>query len=386
MHDSLSSIPLVPSDVEAPSSKKVLAKSKPNKNSSAAVSPSNPQPQAKKESASKLFSQRTNSLLGVQIVSSGSYVPELVVTNEDLRETRGFDPEWIEQRTGILERRYAPEGTATSDLCVEAARKAMRSARVDAKDIDLLVVGTFTPDYQCPSTACIVQDRLGLDAPAFDVQAACSGFVYAMMTAAQYVATGNSQLALVIGADCNSRIIDPNDRRIAPLFGDGAGAVLLARGEPHQGFLCYQMGSDGSGGAMLDRHCGGSRFPATSAGVAAGEHFLQMDGRSVFKWAVRALTDTIELMLTKTGMSPHEVSLYLLHQANIRIINFAMEQLGVSEDKVFNNLDRYGNTSAGSIPIALDEAFQAGRINRGDTIVMSGFGAGLSWGTTLFRW
>lgn len=332
------------------------------------------------------WSQRTHSLLGVQVVATGAYLPENIVTNANLQARYGFDPQWIEQRTGILERRHALPHEATSDLCVQAARRAMRAGRVGADEIDLVVVGTFTPDFACPSTACLIQDALGIDGPAFDVQAACSGFIYALVTAAQYVATGNSRMALVIGGDCNSRIVDPHERKIAPLFGDGAGAVLLAQGEPHQGLICYQMGSDGSGGSLLDRPSGGSRSPLTAADLEAGRHYLQMDGRSVFKWAVRALTESIELLLAKTGMSVHDVALYLLHQANIRIISYAMEQLGIPSEKVFNNLHKYGNTSAGSVPIALDEAFQAGLIHRGDTLLLSGFGAGLTWGTCLLRW
>lgn len=341
-----------------------------------------------RKSTGKLFtvSQRTNSLLGVQIVASGSYVPDEVVTNADLERRYGFDSGWIEQRTGILERRHAHLDQATSDLCVEASKRAIRAARVDPREIDLVICGTFSPDFYCPSTACLVQDRLGLDAPAVDMQAACAGFMYALVTGAQYVATGNSQLALVIGGDTNSRIVNPHDQRMAPLFGDGAGAVLLARGEPHQGLICYQMGSDGSGGGLLDRPSGGSRRPITHEDLADGMHYLRMDGRSVFKWAVRALTDTIELLLNKSGMSVHDVQLYLIHQANIRIINYAIQQLGIPEEKVFNNLHKYGNTSGGSIPIALDEAFLEGRIRRGDTILMSGFGGGLTWGTSLLRW
>lgn len=340
------------------------------------------------EKPRKLFnvSRRTNSLLGVQIVATGSYVPEIIVTNEQLEQEYGFEPGWIEQRTGILARRHAAPGQATSDLCIEASRRAIRAARVDPQKIDLVIVGTFSPDFHCPSTACLVQDKLQLDAPAVDLQAACSGFMYALVTAAQYVATGNSKLALVIGGDTNSRIVDPRDQRIAPLFGDGAGAVLLARGEPHQGLVCYQMGADGSGGPMLEMLAGGTRNPICAADIAAGRHFLQMDGRNVFKWAVRALTDTIELMLDKTGMSPHDVAVYLIHQANIRIINYAMEQLGIPTQKVYNNLQKYGNTSGGSIPLALDEAFREGRINRGDTLLLCGFGGGLTWGTGLFRW
>lgn len=336
----------------------------------------------------KLFrlSRRTHSLLGVQVLSCGSYAPERVVTNEELENQYGYEKGWIEQRTGILARRYAAPETATSDLCVEAAKNAIRAANIDPSEIDLVVVGTFTPDYLCPSTACLVQDRLGLDAPAFDLQAACSGFMYAMVTGAQYVASGNSRTALVIGGDVMSRIVNPADQRTAPLFGDGAGAVLISRGDPHQGLICYQMGSDGGGGMLLARPHGGTRNPVSAEDVSGAKHLLQMDGRSVFKWAVRALTETIDLVLSKSGMSVHDVSLFVLHQANERIISYAMEQLGIPPHKVYNNLYQYGNTSAASIPLVLDEAQRAGRIQSGDTILMSGFGAGLSWGTALFRW
>lgn len=338
------------------------------------------------QAGARRFSQRTRTLLGVQVLSTGAYVPEHVVTNDELKARYGFDSDWIVQRTGIVTRHHAPAEQATSDLCVEAGRRAMRAARVDPEQVDLVVVGTFTPDFTCPSTACLVQDKLGLDAPAIEVQSACAGFVYALVTAAQYIATGNSRMALVIGGDCNSRITNPNDQKTYPLFGDGAGAVLLAPGDPHQGLICYQMGADGSGGPLLNRPSGGTKRPATHADLDAGLHYLQMDGRNVFKWAVHLLTDTIELVLGKSGMSIHDVSLFVLHQANIRIIQSAMEQLGVPDEKVFNNLQKYGNTSAASIPLALDEAYQAGKINRGDTLLVSGFGAGLSWGTALLRW
>lgn len=330
-------------------------------------------------------SRRLNSLLGVRILGTGSYVPERIVTNEELEEQYGFEPGWIEQRTGIKERRHADPTEATSDLSVEAALNAIESSDVDKSDIDLLVVGTFTPDYTCPSTACIVQERLGLDAPAMDLQAACSGFMYSLVTAAQFVATGNSELALVIGADVNSRIVNPSDMRTAPLFGDGAGAVLIGRGSPHQGLISYQLGSDGSGGSLLDRPAGGTRKPATADDLARGNHLLKMDGRSVFKWAVNAVTDTIETVFNHSGVGAHDVSLFMLHQANIRIINHAMQQLGVPASRVYNNLEKYGNTSAGSIPIVLDEARREGRVSEGDTVLMCGFGAGLSWGTSLFR-
>jgi 3-oxoacyl-[acyl-carrier-protein] synthase III len=341
---------------------------------------------AGKSSSVFTLRRKTSSLLGVQIVGTGSYVPDNVVTNEDLRRTHGFDPEWIEQRSGILERRHAPRDQATSDLCVEAGGRALRAAGLRPQDIDLLVVGTFTPDHFCPSTACLVQHRLGLEVPAFDISAACSGFVYALSTAAQFVATGNARTAMVIGADTNSRIVNPTDQRTFPLFGDGAGAVILTRGEPHQGLICYQLGADGGGGALLVIPGGGTRQPTSPQTVEAGLQYVQMDGRSVFKWAVRALSDTIELVLEQAGLTVHDVSLYLLHQANKRIIDAAVQQLGIPTEKVFNNIQKYGNTSGGSVPIALDEAFAAGRVKRGDTILLSGFGAGLTWGTALFRW
>lgn len=333
-----------------------------------------------------IVSSRTSSLLGVQIISSGSYLPDVVVSNEQLRSERGFDPDWIQQRTGILARRHAPQNLATSDMAVQAARRAIERAQVNPADIDLLLVGTFTPDYCCPSTACLVQDRLGLDCPAVDLQAACSGFMYSLVTGSQFVATGNSKLALIIGADCNSRIVDQSDRTIAPLFGDGAGAVLMTQGNATQGLICYQLGSDGAGGPLLQCTAGGTKEPNTPEDVATGSHLLKMDGRNVFKWAVRVVQESIELVLEKAGMSAGDVSLFLIHQANIRIVDAAMEKLGIPASRVAVNLDQYGNTSAGSIPICLDEAQQAGRIKPGDVLLMCGFGGGLTWGTALYRW
>lgn len=335
---------------------------------------------------SRPMSRRTASLMGVRIAGCGTYVPELTISNEQLQQERGFDPEWIRQRTGILSRRYAPPGTGTSDMAVEAARRALARAEVNPADIDLLIVGTFTPDFTCPSTACLVQDRLGLDCPALDVQAACSGFMYSLVTGAQYVATGNSRLALVIGADSNSRIVNPADRKIAPLFGDGAGAVLVERGQAEQGLVCYQLGADGSGGPLLECRGSGTRTPTTPEDILAGRHFLKMDGQNVFKWAVRIVQDSIELVLNRAGVTADAVRLFVLHQANIRIVHAAMEKLGIPDSKVAINLDQYGNTSAASIPLCLDEAMQAGRIQTGDLVLMCGFGAGLTWGTALFRW
>lgn len=333
-----------------------------------------------------LLSRRTNSLMGVQVTGVGSYVPDVVVTNQQLDEQYGCDANWIVQRTGILERRHAPPNMATSDMCVEASRRALENAGIEPSDIDLLVCGTFTPDFHCPSTSCLVQDALGLACPAFDAAAACAGFMYAFVTAAQFVATGNAKYALAVGGDLNSRIVNPADQKVFPLFGDGAGAVVITRGSADQGLICYQLGSDGSGGPLLDRPAGGTRKPITSEDLASGAHYLRMDGRNVFKWAVRLLAESIELVLKNSNTAVHDVSLFLLHQANIRIIRAAAEQLGIPEEKFFTNLERYGNTSGGSIPIALDEALAEGRIERGDTVLMSGFGGGLTWGTGLYRW
>jgi len=344
------------------------------------------QSDAPEQSERTLISDRTRTLMGFQIVGCGSFVPDGVVTNEWLQSERGFDPDWIQQRTGILARRHAPEHLATSDMAVAAAEEAIAHGGVDKSEIDLLIVGTFTGDYLCPSTACLVQTRLGLDCPAFDVQAACSGFVYAMATGAQFVVTGNSGLALIIGADTNSRVVNQQDRTIAPLFGDGAGAVLLRQGSSDQGLIAYQLGADGSGGPLLECTAGGTRNPNTAEDIAEGRHFLKMDGRNVFKWAVRVVQESIELVLEKAGLTAADVNLFVLHQANIRIVQTAMEKLGIPAEKVAVNLDRYGNTSAGSIPLCLDEAMRSGNIKHGDVILMCGFGAGLTWGTALYRW
>lgn len=325
-------------------------------------------------------------LMGVQVLAIGSCVPDVVVTNEDLQAKHGFDPEWIVQRTGIRERRHAPPGVASSDLAVTASQQCMQRAGVQAADIDLLIVGTFTPDMTLPSAACLVQDRLGLRAPAVDMSAGCAGFVYSLVTAAQYVATGCSKLALVVGVDCTSKILDPKDQRTFPLFGDGAGAVLLTAGSQDQGLVSYQLGSDGAGAVLLNRPVCGSKLPPTEELIREGMHYAKMDGRAVFKWAVRVVDDSVRSVLRGAGMSSHELDLIVLHQANVRIIDAAVDMLELDREKLVINLDRYGNTSGGSVPLALDEAFQQGRIHRGDNILLSGFGAGLAWGTAILRW
>jgi 3-oxoacyl-[acyl-carrier-protein] synthase III len=324
-------------------------------------------------------------LMGVRVIATGSYVPDAVINNEHLHQRLGFDSEWIIKRTGIRERRHALPHQATSDLCYEAAIRCIERAGVSPKDIDLLLVGTFTPDMTFPSTACLVQDRLKLACPAVDLQAACAGFMYALITGAAYVLSGVSKLALVIGGDCNSRVVNPSDLKTYPLFGDGAGAVLLTPGRPDQGILSCSLGADGAGSTLLNRQACGSRLPPTPELLAQNKHFMYMDGRAVFRWAVGILCDTVEDVLRDAGMTARDVDLYIPHQANIRIIN-ALDVIDVPRNKVFVNLDRYGNTSAGSIPIALDEAIAEGRVKPGSLIMLSGFGAGLAWGTALMRW
>lgn len=327
--------------------------------------------------------------VGFRLVGIGSAVPAEVVTNADLARL-GCDPEWIVARSGIHERRHAPPGVATSDLAAGAGRTAIAHSGRAAADVDLLVLGTFTPDMSIPSTACIVQEALGLDAPALDVTAACAGFAFALVTAANYVVAGTSRLPLVIGADTNSRVVDPEDIKTWPLFGDGAGAVLLEAAEPDRsgqehGLLAFGIGSDGRGAGLLACPMSGSRQPPTSAGIARREQFMKMDGRAVFKWAIRLAEESIRTVVGRSGVPFERVDLFVLHQANARIIEGVRDALGIPPAKMFMNLDRYGNTSSGSIPLAMDEAWRTGRIGPGSTIVICGFGGGLAWGTAVWR-
>jgi 3-oxoacyl-[acyl-carrier-protein] synthase-3 len=324
-------------------------------------------------------------LTGIQVLGSGSYAPPEIIANADLAP-HGYDADWIVQRTGILERRRAATDVASSDLAYEAAVRCLDHAGVPAAEIDLIVLATMTPDSPIPSTACQLQGRLGCGGAAMDVGAACAGFMYALVTGMQFVKTGTARRVLVVGTDVMSKAINPADTKTFPLFGDGAGAVLLGAGSDEQGLLAYSLGADGRGADLLSIPGGGSREPLTSEGISAGRQFIRMEGRAVFKWAVNLLADSIRRTVAAAGLAPHDLSLVILHQANRRILDAAAESLDIPRDKLFVNLDRYGNTSAGSIPLALDEAHAAGRIQRGDAILLSGFGAGLAWGTAVLRW
>jgi 3-oxoacyl-[acyl-carrier-protein] synthase-3 len=325
-------------------------------------------------------------LRGIRIAATGSYVPDAVVTNDHLREKFGCEPEWIVKMTGMRERRHALPFQATSDLCVEAGGRCLEQAGIDPSTIDLLLVATITPDMSFPSTACLVQDRLKLNCPAVDLGAACAGFMYALVTGGAYIKAGLAERVLIIAGDCMSRVVNPNDIKTYALLGDGAGAVLLERGNPDQGLLSYTLNADGSGGKLLKRPACGSRLPATPEVLADGLHYLVMDGRSVFTWAAAILSDSIAEVLAATKLAIEDIDFYVPHQANQRIINAAIDVLHIPRERVVCNLAQYGNTSAASVPLALDELITDGRLKAGHRVVISGFGAGLAWGTAVVAW
>ncbi len=328
---------------------------------------------------------RVATLTGVQIVSTGGFAPQLVVRNEDLQDF-GYDAQWIVQRTGIRQRRRAAQGEATSDLAYQAAKQCLERAGLSASQIDLILVATMTPDYPTPSTACLVQKKLGATCAALDVNAACAGFIYALVCGMQFVRTGSCQHVLVVGADVMTRTVDPEDRKTFPLFGDGAGAVLLGRGTDQQGFLAYTLGADGRGGDVLCTPAGGSREPITAETLTQRRHFLRMDGRAVFKWAVRTVHEAMNRVLQQAQLLPDDIQLFVLHQANMRILDAALGDWKLDRSRIYINLDRYGNTSAASVPLVLAEADQEGRIRRGDRLLLAGFGAGLAWGAGVWQW
>jgi 3-oxoacyl-[acyl-carrier-protein] synthase-3 len=320
------------------------------------------------------------------ITGIGSYVPDRVLTNAELSAMVDTSDEWIIERTGIRERRIAAPEQALSDLCRPAIEQALARAGAEASSVDLLVVATVTPDMAFPSTGAILADELGMpDAGAYDLSAGCTGFMYALAQAYGMMAGGLAERALVVGGDVLSRILDWTDRATCVLFGDGAGAVVLERVE-NGGFLGFELGADGSGGPQLYMPAGGSRLPASAETVAERKHFAHMNGREVFKFATRVLVSSAEAILAKTGRTIDEVDVYIPHQANVRIIEHAVGKLGIPMDRVVVNVDRYGNTSSGSIPLALAEAQADGRLHDGDLVLMTGMGAGLTWGSALMEW
>lgn len=326
-----------------------------------------------------------HTLTGMQILGTGSYLPDPIVTNADLA-AEGLDPEWIVQRTGIHTRRRAPPEQATSDLAAEAGRRCLEAAGVDPREVDLLLVATMTPDSPSPSTACIVQKVLGIGAPAVDLNAACAGFLYGLVMGCQFIATGSMRRVLVIGAETMSRTVSARDPKTYPIFGDGAGAVLLGPGKPSQGLLSYTLGADGGGADLICIPGGGTREPLTAEGIANGRDRLHMDGRAVFKWAVRLIEDAVAAVLRHAGVRADELAWVVLHQANLRILDAAVADFGVPRERLAVNIDRVGNTSAASVPILLDELSRAGKIKPGDRLLLCGFGAGLAWGAAVIEW
>jgi len=324
--------------------------------------------------------------LAVSITGLGSHVPDRVVTNDELSTIMETSDEWIVERTGIRERRIAAPEEALSDLALPAARQALEDAGISGSDLDLIIVATVTPDMAFPATAAILADELGAhDAGAYDLSAGCTGFMYAVAQAYGMLAGGLAQRALVVGGDVLSKILDWSDRGTAVLFGDGAGAVVLER-VGQGGFLGFELGADGSGGLQLYLPAGGSRAPATAESVAERRHFVQMNGREVFKFATRVLVASAEAVLAECGRTIEDVDVYVPHQANVRIIEYATQKLGIPDDRVVIDVDRYGNTSSGSIPLALADAKADGRLAAGRLVLMTGMGAGLTWGSGLIEW
>jgi len=323
------------------------------------------------------------------ILGTGSYAPERVLTNKDLSHMVDTSDDWIHSRTGIRERRIAAPDEASSDMGAKAAQRALDAAGLKATDIDLLIVATITPDMQMPSCACFIQQKLGIPtrAACFDLNAACSGFLYSLDTACAMLASGRYRRALVIGVEKLSNVVDWQDRTTCVLFGDGSGAVVIGTvDEPNRGLLGCRLGSDGESADLLCIPSGGSRTPASCATVAARDHFIHMKGKEVFKLAVRGMDEAAREILEQHGLRADQIALVIPHQANLRIIEAISEYLELPLDRFYVNVDRYGNTSAASIPLALDEVSRSGRLKPGDLVLLVAFGAGLTYGSALIRW
>ncbi len=326
-------------------------------------------------------------MLRGRIIATGAYVPENVVTNQDLEKIVETSDEWIIERTGIRERRIVDGHQATSDLAYEAASIALKRAHLKPKDIDLIIVATITPDMPFPSTACILQDRLGAkNAAAFDVNAACSGFLYGLHIANSLIRSGTNQRILLIGAEVLSKVTDWQDRTTCILFGDGAGAAIIEATKEKRGILSTHISSDGSLSDLICLPGGGSRNPCSADTILKRLNFIKMKGNETFKVAVRTLEELVTKTLRDNNLEPSQLSLLIPHQANIRIIQATAKRLNMPMEKVFVNIDKFGNTSAASVPIALDEAVQTSRVQDGDYILLEAFGGGLTWASSLIKW
>lgn len=326
-------------------------------------------------------------LHNVAVIGTGAYAPERVLTNRELETMVDTSDEWIVSRTGMRERRIAAEDEFTSDLGAKAAMRAIESAGIKPKEIDLIIAPTITPDRPWPNTACLIQTKIGAKhAACIGLEAACSGFIYAMETARNYLATGAATTALVVGAEKMSSIIDWSDRNTCVLFGDGAGAIVMRAGGEETGMICSSMGSDGSLSDLLMVPAGGSRLPTSEGTVQDRLHYLKMSGREVYKYAVSKMVHSVKDVLHKCGMEPKDIDWYIPHQANMRIIQGVGKRLGVPTEKFVVNVEKYGNTSGASIGLALDEAVRDGRIKRGDKVLCVAFGGGFTWGATLMVW
>jgi 3-oxoacyl-[acyl-carrier-protein] synthase-3 len=322
----------------------------------------------------------------VGITGIGAHVPQRVLTNADLEQIVETSDEWITERTGIRERRIAADDEAASDLALPAARLALERAGVEAADVDLVIVATSTPDMFFPTTATIVGNELGASrAAAYDLLAACTGFIYGLAQAHGQISAGLSDRALVVGTEALSKIVDWSDRSTCILFGDGAGAAVV-EAVPQGGFIGFELGADGSGGDDLYIRAGGSRAPATAETVAHDLHSIRMRGQEVFRFATRIMVSSAQTLLDECGATVDEVDLYVPHQANKRIIDHAARNLALDREKVFLNIDRYGNTSAASIPICLADALASGRLEPGDRVLMSAVGGGFTWGSAYMTW
>jgi 3-oxoacyl-[acyl-carrier-protein] synthase III len=325
--------------------------------------------------------------LGSTIMGTGIYLPPKVVKNSDFEKLIETSDEWITTRTGIKERRFVEDNVATTDLAIEASKMALQNAKVDAADLDMVILATYTPDRVFSAGGCVVADKIGAKkAAAFDIEVACSGFIYGAMIADQFIRTGAYKRVLVIGADVNSKFLDFTDRGTCILFGDGAAAAVFGPAIEGYGVLEFVLGADGSGSEQLYLPAGGSKMPASHETVDKRQHYLVMNGKEVFKFASAIVDVQIKQVLAKAGLTLDQIKLIVPHQANIRIIESAAKKLGIPVDRFYMNLDRYGNTVAATIPLALHEAVGEGKVVEGDYVLLVGFGGGLTWGTILIRW